>query len=87
MVNFMSGMVTAGYLIAALFFLRFWRRTKDNLFAIFAVSFLLFAAGQASVLAFIGPHDDSTWTFLLRLAGFVLLLVAIARKNFSRKTG
>jgi peptidoglycan/LPS O-acetylase OafA/YrhL len=87
MVNFMSGMVTAGYLVAALFFLRFWRRTKDNLFATFAVSFLLFAAGQASVLAFVGPHDDGTWTFLLRLAGFALLLVAIVRKNFSKSAG
>jgi len=87
MVNFMSGMVTAGYLVAALFFLRFWRRTGDNLFSIFAVSFLLFAAGQASVLAFVGPHDDSTWTFLLRLAGFVLLIVAIVKKNFSKTAG
>jgi hypothetical protein len=47
----------------------------------------LFAAGQASVLAFVGPHDDGTWTFLLRLAGFALLLVAIVRKNFSKSAG
>ena len=85
MINFLSGVVTAGYLVAALFFLRFWRRTKDGLFATFAISFLLFAAGQASVLMFIGPHDDGTWTYLLRLAGFVLLLVAIISKNFSSR--
>ena len=84
MINFLSGMVTAGFLVAALFFLRFFRRTKDNLFAIFATSFLLLAIGQASALWFGGAHDDSTWTYLLRLAGFVLLLIAIARKNFSR---
>jgi peptidoglycan/LPS O-acetylase OafA/YrhL len=84
MIDFLSGIVTAGYLTAALFFLRFWWRTKDNLFAAFAISFLLFAAGQTASL-FFGPHDDTTLIYLIRLAGFVLLLVAIAGKNFTRK--
>jgi hypothetical protein len=85
MAQFLSGMATAGFLVAALFFLRFWRRTQDLLFAAFAVAFLLFGASQASSLMFAGPEDDRTWTFVLRLAGFVLLLLAIAGKNFSRK--
>ena len=33
---FTSGVLTAGYWIAALFFLRFWQRSKDRLFAMFA---------------------------------------------------
>jgi uncharacterized membrane protein YfcA len=85
MMQFLSGMTTAGFLIASLFFLRFWRRTQDLLFAAFAVAFLLFAASQASPLVFVAPHDDRTWTYVLRLAGFVLLLVAIVGKNFSRR--
>jgi peptidoglycan/LPS O-acetylase OafA/YrhL len=76
-------MVTAGYLVAALFFFRFWRRTKDSLFANFSIAFLLFASGQFGSIWFDGQHDDNTWIFLLRLAGFVLLLVAIVRKNFT----
>ena len=44
----------------------------------------LFAAGQTASL-FFGPHDDTTLIYLIRLAGFVLLLVAIAGKNFRRK--
>jgi len=83
MYNFLSGMVTAGYLVAALFFFRFWRRTKDTLFVNFSIAFLLFASGQLGSIWFDGPHDDNTWIFLLRLAGFVLLLVAIVRKNYS----
>jgi hypothetical protein len=83
MYNFLSGMVTAGYLVAALFFFRFWRRTKDSLFANFSIAFLLFASGQFGSVWFDGQHDDNTWIFLLRLAGFVLLLVAIVRKNFT----
>lgn len=83
MYDFLSGMVTAGYLVAALFFFRFWRRTKDSLFANFSIAFLLFASGQFGSIWFDGQHDDNTWIFLLRLAGFVLLLVAIVRKNFT----
>jgi hypothetical protein len=81
MMDFLSGMVTAGYLVAALFFFRFWKRTKEPLFVTFSISFVLFAAGQFGSL-WLGPHDDNTWIFLLRLAGFVLLLVGIIRKNF-----
>ncbi|HWE79704.1 MAG TPA: DUF5985 family protein [Pseudolabrys sp.] len=83
MYNFLSGMVTAGYLVAALFFFRFWGRTKDSLFANFSIAFLLFASGQFGSIWFNGQHDDNMWIFLLRLAGFVLLLVAIVRKNFT----
>jgi hypothetical protein len=83
MYNFLSGMVTAGNLVAALFFFRFWRRTKEQLFVNFSISFVLFAVSQFGSIWYEGPHDDNTWIFLLRLAGFVLLLVAIVRKNFT----
>jgi peptidoglycan/LPS O-acetylase OafA/YrhL len=81
MFDFLSGMIAAGFLIAALFFFRFWRRTHDSLFAIFGISFVLFALSQAAALGFDSPHDDKTFVYLLRLAGFLLLLVAIVRKN------
>jgi hypothetical protein len=83
MYNFLSGMVTAGYLVAALFFFRFWRRTNDSLFANFSIAFLLFASGQFGSILFEGSHDDTTWIFVPRLIGFVLLLVAIVRKNYT----
>jgi len=81
---FLSGMATAGFLIAALFFFRFWKRTKDFLFVTFGIAFLLFAGGQAAALWLNLPHNDNSWVYLLRLAGFVLLLIAIARKNVAK---
>ncbi len=81
MLEFLSGLVTAGFLIAALFFFRFWKRTGDSLFVFFGISFLLFAAGQATAVFWGAPQDDKVWVFLLRLAGFILLLVAIVGKN------
>ena len=45
--DFLSGAITLGFLVAALFFLRFWRRTRDNLFLAFAAAFALLGLGQA----------------------------------------
>ena len=84
MYDFLSGMVAAGYLIAALFFFRFWKRTGDSLFAIFGISFLLFAAGQSLSVSFDFLQDDKTLVYVLRLVGFGLLLAAIARKNLGK---
>ena len=43
MIEFLSGAVTLAYLMAAGFFLRFWRKTADRLFLAFTVAFVLFA--------------------------------------------
>ncbi len=45
MTGLLYGMITMGFLIAALFFVRFWRRTADPLFATFALAFVLLAGG------------------------------------------
>jgi hypothetical protein len=81
MLIFLSGMVTAGFLIAAAFFFRFWQRTRDTLFALLGVSFVLFACSQVATLLVDTPHDDRTAIFLLRLLGFVVLLAGILAKN------
>lgn len=84
MTGFLSGMITAGFLVAALFFFRFWTRTRDSLFATFGIAFVLFAIGQAISVTFDFLHDDKTLVFIVRLLGFALLLVAIARKNLEK---
>jgi hypothetical protein len=82
MTVFLSGMTTMGYVIAGLFFFRFWWRTRDMLFAYFGVSFGLLAVSQAlSTLAGI-PSDGLAWIYLLRLLAFTLLIVGIVAKNF-----
>jgi uncharacterized protein DUF5985 len=84
MLIFLSGMVTAGFLIAAAFFFRFWQRTRDTLFAVLGVSFVLFALSQAASLSVDVPQDDRTAIFLLRLLGFIVLLAGILAKNLKR---
>jgi len=83
--NFLSGMVTLGFLVSGLFFLRFWKRTGDALFLAFAIAFALLGVGQA-VTALANTYlDDSSVTYLIRLAAFALIIVAIWRKNNAPK--
>jgi len=81
LIPFLSGVVVAGFVVAGLFFLRFWKKTRDGLFAAFAVSFWLLGLTQA-LLAFSSvPAEERSSLYLIRLAAFVLLIVAIWRKN------
>lgn len=79
---FMSGLFAAASLTAALFFLRFWRQSRESLFLSFAAAFVLLAANNA-FSAFLGG-DEYPAIYLLRLAGFGLIIFAILRKNLAR---
>jgi hypothetical protein len=65
-----------------LFFLRFWRRTRDRLFVIFAATFWLLGLNWA-LLAFTGPEEETRRLILyaLRAIAFILILIAIVDKN------
>jgi len=81
MIEFLSGAVTFGYLVAALFFARFWKKTGDRLFVAFAIAFVLLALNQA-LAQWLGAADERVaYTYLLRVLGFVLILAAIVDKN------
>lgn len=82
--GFFAGSVTLGFLIAAVFFLKFWRRTRDPLFMTFAAAFSLLALNQAVPLVFDIPREDQAPVYLLRLSAFALIIWAILRKNLRR---
>lgn len=84
MVLFLGGMLAMGYLVAALFFLRYWRRTRERLFGAFAIALLLLAVQRALLAADLAIVEDRTWYYALRLAAFVLILLAIIDKNRER---
>ena len=82
--DFMSGLIVMGFAIAGLFFLKFWTRTRDPLFAIFAVAFWLLAMNQALIARFGVVREERSWIYLVRLAAFVLIILAVLAKNLSR---
>ena len=79
--DFLSGAAALGFFACGLFFLRFWRRTGDRLFAFFSASFTLLVL-QRILLAWAASGDgEADWLYLLRLLAFVLILFAIVDKN------
>ena len=81
LIDFLSGAITIGFLIASLFFLRFWKGTGDSLFIAFALAFLLLGLTQALLTFTNIPVEERSWLFLLRLAAFLLILGSIWTKN------
>ena len=79
--DFLAGAVTLGFVLAGLFFLRFWKRIRDPLFLAFAFAFWLLGLGQALLALANVPVEERSWLYLFRLAAFALILAAIARKN------
>ena len=85
MLDFLAGAVTMGYAVAAVFFLRFWRKTHDRLFLVFAIAFALFALNQALAGIMTVVYESASWIYVLRVLGFVLILAAIVDKNRPRR--
>ena len=85
MIEFLAGAVTLGFAVAALFFLRFWRRTSDRLFLAFAVAFALLALNQVFAQWLGAGHERVGYTYLLRILGFLLIVGAIVDKNVGRR--
>jgi peptidoglycan/LPS O-acetylase OafA/YrhL len=81
MSEFIWGLITMGYLIAGLFFLRFWARTREGLFAAFSAAFWLLALNQGLVAISGVPREEQTWFYLLRLVAFLIIIAAVVAKN------
>ena len=79
--DFLSGAITAGFVISGLFFLRFWRSTGVSLFLAFALAFWLLGLTQLLLTFTNIPLEERSWLYLLRLAAFSLILISIWRKN------
>jgi hypothetical protein len=67
--------------VAAFFFLRFWRDTGDRLFLIFAAAFFLLAVTRFGLALSQVRQEGETHWYWVRLVAFVLILIAIVDKN------
>ena len=83
----LAGAIAMASLIASLFFLRFWKTTRDRFFLFFALAFFVEGVNRL-VLAPIagdGSSDLLDYSFyLLRLSSYGLILFAILDKNRPR---
>lgn len=81
LISLIAGMTASGFLVAALFFVRFYRTTRDALFIYFSVAFLLLAAEKFAVLVVADWFPEPPWLFLVRLAAFIAIGAGIWEKN------
>ena len=81
--DFLSGAVALGFFTCGLFFLRFWNRTRDQLFLAFALAFGLLGLGQTILALANIPTEERGSLYLIRLAAFAVIIFAILRKNRS----
>ena len=87
MMTFMWGVLAMASLIAALFFLRFWRASRERLFGFFGLAFTGLAANWIGLAIINHPTDEAKqeYAYIVRLVAFVILLIGIIDKN--RRSG
>ena len=81
MSEFLLGATTMGCLTVAVFFLRFYRITRDRFFAIFALAFATFAVNRFVLLLLDEDDEARTFVYVVRLVAFLLIIAAIVEKN------
>ncbi len=78
---FLRGAISALFLVAGTFFIRFWRQTHDRLHLMFAIAFVIMAINQYAITA--ATHDDQGLPihYVVRLIAYLFILWAIVEKN------
>lgn len=79
---YLLGVLTAMFLGAGVYFLRFWRETRDSLFLAFAGFFGIEALSSIPLLFVARPSEGLPWVFWIRLLASLLILGAILKKNY-----
>jgi uncharacterized membrane protein HdeD (DUF308 family) len=79
------GAVAMASFVAMLFFLRFWRQTRDTLFLLFALAFGLDAVMRIILGLTTISSETEPLIYLTRLVSFALIIAAIVKKNWRGK--
>lgn len=78
---FLLGFIAALSAAATVFFLRYWKETRDSLFLAFAVFFAVQGGTRIVDLTSPNPNLIVGWVYILRLLAVVLVVAAILRRN------
>lgn len=81
------GAIAMASFVAGLFFLRFWKSTRDRFFLFFAIAFWIEAVNRL-ILAFTSSQfllEDVPILYLVRFIAYGLILFAIVDKNRVKK--
>jgi hypothetical protein len=80
------GAIAMASLVAGLFFLRFWKDTRDRFFLFFSISFFVEGLNRFALAMVSDPNEDRPFFYFVRFLSFLLIVAAIVSKNLSKKT-
>ncbi|HET7530369.1 MAG TPA: DUF5985 family protein [Mycobacteriales bacterium] len=83
--DFLQGATMLASFAVAVFFLRYWRQTRDRLFGVFAAAFALFGVNRILLAILDDDSEARTWVYALRALMFIAIIVAIIDKNLSHR--
>jgi hypothetical protein len=79
--EFLLGVTAMGCVVAALFFVRFWRSSGDRFFLWFSLGFATFAVNRTILATLDADSEERVAVYVLRLLAFLLILWAVVDKN------
>ncbi len=83
--TFFGGAIALGCAVIGLFFLKFWRRTRDPLFGAFALAFFLMGFGRCVESAMRNEQASTPAVYVFRLIAYSIIIFAILQKNMAAK--
>ena len=78
------GAIAMAGFTAALFFLRFWRRTGERFFAFFSIAFAVDAVDRVLLALYWQSETDTPIYFMIRLVAYGIIVIAIIDKNWEK---
>jgi hypothetical protein len=80
----MLGAIAMACFAVGLFFLHYWRSSRDRFFLFFMLSFWMEAANRVAMAVANAPNEDAPAHYVVRLAAYGLIILAIWDKNRAR---
>jgi hypothetical protein len=81
LIFFLQGAVAMGCGVAGVFFLRFWKHSRDRLFLYFATAFWMLSLSYILLGTAVVTTEWRVSVFVVRLLAFCLILYGIIEKN------
>jgi len=79
--GFLIGVIATASLTCGVFFLKFWRDTRDSLFLMFALAFIVEGLSRTAFLGLAHPSEGWPGIYLVRACAFLLIVAGIIKKN------
>lgn len=82
---FFSGIIFTSFGFAGIFFLKFWKKTKERFFLAFALACWALSIERIAMLIESKNNETSAWVYLFRLVAFFLVFLAVYHANQQKR--